>query len=1107
MQVTATQGAPFPTHPRYEITAAIGSGDFAAVYRARDRELGREVAIKQIHQQYLNDPRRLERFWREAQLLASLEHPHIMTIYDIVRPHGWLVLELMQGTLLDATRGQPIDLSLLRGSLAAALSGLTLLHSRGTLHGDIKPSNLLIDRLGRIKLGDFGLARRVASDQGSYLKGATRYMAPEMAAPQFGPVGPASDLYSLGFTAYELLCGTQQFEQLFPGLDAFGRDKQVAWMMWHAAPDRRLPPIDSVLGGVPEDLARVIQRLTIKDQSQRYQSAAQALADLSPAGEVTANLGDDGAEAAAKKAAFHRRAVSFGALAASVLLCTLILFFPNTKKPVPVAKPDIVVRGVVRSILPDRQTLIVEDAATATPREFQLDADAPISLNDQPTLLRDLVELDQVSVIIKHDEQGKQRIEVQAARPRGDEGIVAQVKPDVGALRVTLTASGEELNVQVPASCPIELNEEKTIGGRPLRLADLKAGDRVILRHFHADTGETALEITALRIVPGEGVIVGIDAKKNELTIASGSAESGSTTVLPMAERCEVVLNGRRTIDGQLLTIADLKPGDAVTYQRDVELVSIAVQRQFEASGAISAIRYDVRSFIARLADGTERTFLLQPDCRTFLGSEPVKFEDLRRGDQVEVAFSSPDAESPEAANIVAERPPDASKWAILVVSSTFDDSAVPPLPAAAAAADKLRGALTARYAVPAEQILSLENPSRVRLEQGFAGAVAKAGSASQLIIVFAGRVALVQGAPLLAPQDFASARAADTGVPLAPLLTLVDGSPVKVKIVLLDLDEAAAGAATAAADWFPKIQGTRSKPLLKTTNVIASAASGPAGSGEALLVAALSAALSGEADPNRDNLCELTELYDYLQRAGGSAPPRLFLPNDTPPRITDDAKEAIRRLAVLAGEVKVNTELAQSLALSARALAPQEIEPRLVAALVQLKARQHTEALAILREVLIQKPATPVAWEASAWAKFERRTYQEGMSDLVQLLKHLPADSSAAGAEGKARVLPWIGRLREFCAQALPADRRPSAAALAALDAAIAARSNEEKKLMAEGRDAVREVLADFDRRLADATETNAQVQLRYERWQLRHHASLSCEALVQQVLARLDD
>src|SRR5882672_9450156 len=106
---------------RYEVIGLIGSGDFASVHRARDRELGREVAIKQIHAQFLHDPQRLERFWREAQLLAAVEHPHIMTIYDIDRSRGWLVLELMQGTLIDVCRGQPIDLDLCRAALTGGL--------------------------------------------------------------------------------------------------------------------------------------------------------------------------------------------------------------------------------------------------------------------------------------------------------------------------------------------------------------------------------------------------------------------------------------------------------------------------------------------------------------------------------------------------------------------------------------------------------------------------------------------------------------------------------------------------------------------------------------------------------------------------------------------------------------------------------------------------------------------------------------------------------------------------------------------------------------------------------------------------------------------------
>ncbi|HTN04426.1 MAG TPA: serine/threonine-protein kinase [Planctomycetaceae bacterium] len=186
---------------RYQILEKIGAGSFATVYRARDVELGREVAIKQLHQQFLEDPRQLARYWLEAQLLASLHHPNIVTIFDVDRERGWLIMELMQGNLAERLGGKPMDLRALRATLAHCLRALKYLHEQGVIHGDIKPGNMMIDSRKRVKIGDFGLARRASDDEGSLLKGTTRYMAPEMVSDDFGDVGPASDLYSLGFSS------------------------------------------------------------------------------------------------------------------------------------------------------------------------------------------------------------------------------------------------------------------------------------------------------------------------------------------------------------------------------------------------------------------------------------------------------------------------------------------------------------------------------------------------------------------------------------------------------------------------------------------------------------------------------------------------------------------------------------------------------------------------------------------------------------------------------------------------------------------------------------------------------------------------------------------
>jgi eukaryotic-like serine/threonine-protein kinase len=367
---------------RYEFLEKVGSGSFATVYRARDLELGREVAVKQIHQQFLDDPEQLNRYWEEAQLLASLQHPNIVTIFDIYRERGWLILELMQANLADRMSGRQMDLRALRTTIAHCLRALKYLHSRGVLHGDVKPSNMMIDARRRVKLGDFGLARRVSDEDGSLLKGTTKYMAPEVVSDEFGDIGPASDLYSLGFTSYELMCGPN-FESLFPGLSAFGRNKQVAWMMWHAAADRKLPEIDRVLEGVPADVRNVVQRLCEKDQSKRYESADHALSDLKidvkivNRGEPEAEVAPDEPQASKPMDPERKKRLLLAgsAFAASLIVCLVILFLPGGESPT-----ENVKAWTVREVDAKSRTLTVVDLEGKRERILEIGEDALISL-------------------------------------------------------------------------------------------------------------------------------------------------------------------------------------------------------------------------------------------------------------------------------------------------------------------------------------------------------------------------------------------------------------------------------------------------------------------------------------------------------------------------------------------------------------------------------------------------------------------------------------------------------------------------------------------------------------------------------------------------------
>ena len=438
---------------------------------------------------------------------------------------------------------------------------------------------------------------------------------------------------------------------------------------------------------------------------------------------------------------FQRRLVAGLALVASLLVSLLIVVMPSGTKRPPLPREPVTMRGVVRTLLPERQTVVIEQAGNLGPKEVVIREGDRVVLNSKSSLLRELREADQVTIQTLYDDQGRPVLELQAARPREDRGTIAAVNSDDGELTLALAGSNENLELAVGHETPIELNGSREVRGKPLKLADLQPGDSVTIEHFLDSGRQAALKIAAQRVVAGEGVIRAIDLPRGEISIAAGPEQSAAVTAWKLADRPEITLNGLRVLNDRLLTAADLKPGDRVSFQHDVKLVSLAAQRQFAEEGTIQAIRYDVRSLTVTRASG-ERTFVLAPNCSVTLGGATVAFDDLRRGDTLGVTFDDASSVSPAVTSITAQRPPDPKKWAVLIAGAVFDDSTVPAFPAAAAEAARLQQVLAARYAVPAEQVVVLSDPSRVRLEQGLPDALAKAGKGSQLLVVIACRVA-----------------------------------------------------------------------------------------------------------------------------------------------------------------------------------------------------------------------------------------------------------------------------------------------------------------------------------------------------------------------------
>ncbi len=265
----------------YEITAKIGEGGMGQVYRARDAKLGRDVALKILPPAASADPERRQRFEREAQAVASLQHPHIVTIHSIEEADDvhFLTMELVRGKTLDAlipTDGLPLQRLFEIGiPLAEAVHAA---HERGVVHRDLKPGNVMIDDAGRPKVLDFGLAKliSVAPDEAETMAagdatgeglvlGTVAYMSPEQA--QGKELDSRSDIFSLGVMLYEAATGKQPFSGDTPisTLSAILRDT---------------PSAVTSLKPVPRHLGRIIHRCLEKHPDKRFQTARDVANEL-----------------------------------------------------------------------------------------------------------------------------------------------------------------------------------------------------------------------------------------------------------------------------------------------------------------------------------------------------------------------------------------------------------------------------------------------------------------------------------------------------------------------------------------------------------------------------------------------------------------------------------------------------------------------------------------------------------------------------------------------------------------------------------------------------------------------------------------------------------
>jgi serine/threonine-protein kinase len=260
----------------YQIVAPLGEGGMAAVYKAYQPAMDRHVALKVLPRHLANDPAFVARFQQEVRVLARLQNPHILPVYDFGQAEGYtyIVMPLMSsGTLSSLLTGQPLPLQRVLTIVTQIGEALDYAHARGLVHRDVKPSNILLDESGNCLLTDFGLAKMVEGaahlTTSGAIMGTPNYMSPEQGMGQ--KLDGRSDLYSLGVILYEMVSGRVPYNAETP----------MGVMIKHI--NDPLPPPRTLNPDLPQRVERVITKALAKDPSNRYATAGELVHDLQTA--------------------------------------------------------------------------------------------------------------------------------------------------------------------------------------------------------------------------------------------------------------------------------------------------------------------------------------------------------------------------------------------------------------------------------------------------------------------------------------------------------------------------------------------------------------------------------------------------------------------------------------------------------------------------------------------------------------------------------------------------------------------------------------------------------------------------------------------------------
>jgi len=252
---------------RYELREALGHGGIATVYRAYDPQFEREVALKILNRELLDDPQVRERFERETRIIAKLEHTAIVPVYDVGRDNNQLFFAMRYmsgGPLMERIQNRVLSLSAIAHIIQRVATALDYAHARGVIHRDLKPGNILFDEYNNAYISDFGIAKLTQATvtlTKSGIIGTPTHMSPEQAKGE--NLDGRSDIYSLGVILFEMLSGKTPYDATTPLGMAF---KHATYPV---------PRILNVNPNLPAGVEVVIEKVMAKERERRYRSGVE----------------------------------------------------------------------------------------------------------------------------------------------------------------------------------------------------------------------------------------------------------------------------------------------------------------------------------------------------------------------------------------------------------------------------------------------------------------------------------------------------------------------------------------------------------------------------------------------------------------------------------------------------------------------------------------------------------------------------------------------------------------------------------------------------------------------------------------------------------------